>query len=919
MFLCGICIFFLSVSVLEAKSKKESEEKSAEFKIFYAEWKTNGSVKKLYDTPLGEVFQFTPTNPYLYAKYTNKSPYDCPLNSIQFELYKTSKGRKKMKRFIIVDFKIRVFPAIAESKNPRLCFVRTRSMNGATSIKKWRNINGEAAYLNYSCMPMLRALRFIQGYKLKDTRIANKTIKIKVKEEARAWLGHCFLPAYEVISMRTIIDTNMDGIITSNVNKALHWTLRKYSSDEKIYPVRSFGLYVTDIEVLKLGKSRRILEISTPTITLADHEADIQELPPIEFVEYPYDGYLTMLTKRKKKKNLKRLDNPDEIYANALHLLKGKDLVEGVKLLTYVAKRKEHILAMNQLGICYWRGIGVKPDSAKALVWFKRAGKYYLPDALAYGGALCLKRAAKPNIRNNDKNYIYNALNYNQQGYNKGKHSTSVFSAILNYGSTGNRSVKAGYWKAKKWFLPVFYKNTIYEDEGPRIKDEGFTSGYEKPRYIKNKFYDIRKRYTGNNMLPEKMSRKIIDDAVKENFPAAIYFKGQLLIADRRKGEIESALKKAMALFKRGEKLGDIECAIEVLHCKARLGLLKPEDFDTESYAKFSDHPLYYLLRYMVKNPKAPGVKEFLNRQYRDARRIWRKKLDGISHFLLALEGIYQFFHYGANTAMYRVYHGHIHDIEVAYSHLNDAIKENIQDAVYLKGIYLLNEKYNSFASTRNGDISAGVDLLRKIVPQNIKAQYYIIRNDFYNNKAMDKKWLKQLKPLRDLNFPDAWLLSSDILARSSHGNLARRKKVIGAYKKAGSLGAVRAWDKLARLYYSSATRSSNKDTDKAATEKYWKKFLEEDKKQRRNDPWDPYWPKIEAFKVIRPRDDGSLPVCILGKREDPKGYKILLTYLKKYYNITETKVKDDRFQIFKGGPRDIGPIHQGSGRSTFK
>ena len=902
---CGM--FFVPFSL--TARKKKAEDNSAK-RAFHGEWKVNGAVTKLYDTPLGEVFRFNPTNPFLYCK-DGRNPFDNQLNSIQFELYKNSKERKNLKRFIVINFKIRVFPAILESENPRLYFVLTRSMNSSNSIQKLRNINGQSAYFNYCLLHPPRSLKFTKTYSYRKIKKGKMIIRENVKQNACAYLGHSFLPAYDIVSMRLIIDTSLDGIVTSNVNKAFYWTLRKYASPEKEYPVRSFGILVTDIEVRKLGKNRNILELSKPEIILMDNEADIQKLPSVEFTEYPYEGYIKMYEeskKKKKKRNLKHLDNPDETYANALHLLKGEDLVEGVELLTYVAKKKEHILAMNQLGICYWRGIGVDPDPAKALVWFKRAGKYYLQDALAYGGALCLKRAAAPYISENDKRYIGNALTYNRLGYNNGKDSTSVLSAVLNYGHAGNRSAKSGYWKAKNCFLPVFYRNTLYEDEGPRISREGLTSGYEKSRYIKNRFYDIRKRYIGNNRLPEDISRKMIDDAVKKNFPAAIYFKGQLLIAeaDRRKEKMEPAIKKAMALFKRGERLGDLECAIEVLHCKARLGLLKQEDFDDKSYTKFSDHPLYYLLRYMAKNPSAPGVKEFLERKYRDARRIWRQKLDGISHFLLALEGIYQYFHYGANTVMYRIYYGHIHDIKTAYSHLDAAVKANIPDAIYLKGVYLINRKYNNFASMKNRDIYGGINLLNKLASQNIKAQYYIIKNDFYNNKRIDKKWLTQLKKLRNLNFPDAWLLSCDILARLYQGDVRKKQQVTGAYKKAASLGCVRAWDKLARFYYDNGRADGE---DKIAAGKYWRKFLEADRKQRRNDPWDPYWPKPEPHKVIIPRSDGSLPVDIYGKKDDPKGYKILLAYLKKYYNIDVAKIKDNRFQILKGGPRDAGPI----------
>jgi hypothetical protein len=403
----------------------------------------------------------------------------------------------------------------------------------------------------------------------------------------------------------------------------------------------------------------------------------------------------------------------------------------------------------------------------------------------------------------------------------------------------------------------------------------------------------------------KETAEQVLNNAVKKNFPAAIYYKGQLLVLKWKKEKEKSILEEAIKVFKRGEKLGDLECAIEVMHCKARLGELKPEDFNDENFPKISDHPLYYLLQYIVKNPTAPGVKEFLNRDYRAARRLWRKKLNGITHFLLALEGIYQYYHYGADTAMYRIYYGDIYDIKLAYEHLNAAVKANIKDAIYLKGVYLLNKKYNSFAGMRSGDISASVDLLHKVAPKNIKAQYYLIKNDFYNNRSINEKWLKQLKALRDLNFPDAWLLSSDILARLSQGNIKQRKKVIGAYKKTASLGCHRAWDRLAMLYYKNGTAN---DADKAKAEEYWKKFLEAYEKKRSNDVFDPFW------SIPKPPQ-----IMTLGTKELPTpggtmgiSYRQLVSQLRKYYKfigIDTVKKNDNSFQILKGGPKDKGSI----------
>ena len=905
-------ILFFCVAVF-ARTKHKAVEDTSKPKTFTAEWKINGIVTKLYETPMGEVFRFFPS-PRLGRHRINgleerKIRYK-DTHSIQFELFKNSKEREKVRRFIVIDLKIRVFPAISEIKKPNLVFSLTRSENAADSIKKYNDINGVSVYATRTSWRNLPLTRF-------------KPLKSKFKGGS---IGLGIFPAYEVVSMRLIIDSRQYGFVSSNINRVLAISSHTIAFPNNRYPVRSFGILI-ESEPKREDRNRLILEVSKPKITFIENEADLLELPPVEPEEYPYSGYVKMLEdSKKRKRNLKRLNNPDAIYGNARHLLEGKDLVEGVKLLTYIAKKYDHVLAMNQLGICYWRGIGVEPDVEEALKWFKRAGKYNLPDALAYGAALCLTRASKPYISPSAKRNIYYMLNHNDyiyNGYNGGKHATSVLFAILNHAIIVNnkyvrrsagidereRSPKLAYWLAKNNRLRDFYKNSFYENKGiPPVKT-GMTDKYKK-----NKYYDIRELFWLSWHIPDgNISKKTIDNAVKANFPAAMYFKGQLLIAQSKKEDRKSALKKAMSIFKQGEKLGDIECAIEVLHCKARLGELKPEDFNNENFVKFSDHPLYYLLKYIVKSPNAPGVKEFLNRDYRAARRIWQKKLTPKNHFLLALEGIYQYYHYGADTAMYRIYYGDIHDIKMAYEHLDAAVKANIPGAIYLKGVYLLDKKYNYSAGMRSGDISEGISLLRMVTSKNMKAQYYIIKNNFYNNKSMNTKWLQQLKPLRDLNFADAWLLSSDILARLSQGNAAKRKKVIGAYEKTASLGCYRAWDRLAIIYYKN---SKTNDVYKAKAEEYWKKFLEADKQQRRNNPFDPYWPKPSPPKIMtlafanygHPVPGGTIGIT----------YTQLVSWLRKYYKIIGSLEKDKQHpqgQRTAPGPRTESPGRAGRRR----
>ena len=105
--------------ILTVEARTNADKETSSIKTFTAEWKTNGAVTKLYDTPVGEVFKFS-----LSPRFSNldRSINDKAIHSIQFELFKNSKERDEMLRFIVMDLKIRVFPARSKIKNPNLFF-----------------------------------------------------------------------------------------------------------------------------------------------------------------------------------------------------------------------------------------------------------------------------------------------------------------------------------------------------------------------------------------------------------------------------------------------------------------------------------------------------------------------------------------------------------------------------------------------------------------------------------------------------------------------------------------------------------------------------------------------------------------------------------------------------------------------------
>ena len=76
--------------------------------------------------------------------------------------------------------------------------------------------------------------------------------------------------------------------------------------------------------------------------------------------------------------------NYDEDYQEAINLIYGKNnnWEAAFKLLQRL-ERKNHALAIYELGCCYYRGIGCAPDREKAMQYLKKAASFGITDAAA--------------------------------------------------------------------------------------------------------------------------------------------------------------------------------------------------------------------------------------------------------------------------------------------------------------------------------------------------------------------------------------------------------------------------------------------------------------------------------------------------------------------------------------------------------
>jgi TPR repeat protein len=855
-----LMIFVVSLGVF-AKTVTPEEQY-----IFTGKWETNGGISKLYDTPLGAVYRFNTSEYFDFRHFYKKNSID-NVYCLQFELPVFYKTKKKKYRFIVIDFKIRTFPAISECKNPKLVFSLTRSLSNADSITAYRNLNG----ISY----------FETG---KDWHGISAPIKSpyrqkRIGNQQTPWsldCGFSYSPYYKLVKCRVIFDTFKNGVVSTNVNGRK--IIERHNEEAIVYPLgNSYGICIQhNSKVLpRVPLPRRLLEVSLPKITLTNNDDDLKLLSPVEIEEYPYSGYPKITEK------INRIKNPDWLYAYAMDLLKGEDLIEAVEVLERAAK-EEHIFAMYQLGVCYYRGIGVKADMDKAAKWLRRAAEYSMPEAVALLGLVSFQKDKTVYLFDKNQNALKGTLRMPLAG--GGTHDNWIMERMFYYTEDYKAflrnyvcSPKWAFWMASNLFIKDYYKDVVPPELLPKpepdcdikpikiwipkvpkkIADNNKPSfrivippDYAKKkmlmkRYPATRFYDIR--VEGLRGLGKE--KFLLEQALEQEYLPAILYSGRI------QAEISHDNKEALKIFEYGAKLGSLDCALESMHCRARLGDIGIGEFTTEEDVRFADYPLYYMLRYMVRNPDAPGVKEFLAQKYEDARKIWRQKPVPWNNFLLGAEALYQYFNYGFDTAAYRTYWKKSDDLTKAFKYLDKAAEKNIVPALYLSGKQYL-EGRRSKGRLDTGKVR-GLELLERADNAgHLKSRYLLIKNQFENQNNADKEFMKKLSPLRKADSANAWLLSTDIYAKLNKYNKKNVQNIINGYRRTASLGGHRAWDRLARFYYYG--KLVPKDKDKAA--KCWKKFIELDKNDRNQDFDDIFWSEIKT-PVIVTYDEGGLPV----------------------------------------------------------
>ena len=359
----------------------------AEIITFSGEWEGKGSVKKLFDTPLGALYRFDESKSYELIATPNpehKGKCDCAIcrkrknppnmggGLLQFGFLKNS---KRNWRYVVIDFKIRAFPALDKKEGAQFRFFLTRSDENKISAD-YGDLNGLAEVASPP-----GPLRFFS------------TGHWKSFDDDESISPYLFIltPMFEPIAYRFIFDT-MSGVLDVYQNGVLVSSHRHEIPMTGHAPIeiRNFGI-ITQND----GKSRHYreeyLEISAPVVRMATSSRELFEnAPPVGFSPYPYGNYYSMVKNDRPDRLLREIrnhKNPDLQYAWALRLLYGSnpDPAGALELLERAAKEK-HVPALYQLGVCYFRGYGVEPDLKKAIKYLEDAAKYQYSPALILRG-----------------------------------------------------------------------------------------------------------------------------------------------------------------------------------------------------------------------------------------------------------------------------------------------------------------------------------------------------------------------------------------------------------------------------------------------------------------------------------------------------------------------------------------------------
>ncbi len=787
-----------------------------ELEVIGGRWELSGEVRKLHDTPLGAVYRFEPGLSYdllparAAAGNPTKHPRSCDCRncdvrrrSIRGSL-QVRFGKRKLpeKRFVVLDFKVRTFPALNRTKTPEYQFQIIRSPGG--------QVHADAADLNGQLL--LRS---------DDYFYFNTGCQLPLQHPVYQLTGFDYSPAFEPHAYRIIFDT-LAGSVTVIRNQYImsYLTAEKPVQRGRMIEVNNLGI-ISQTRSSDSDYRKTILEFSPPLVYRFQSSALLEKLPPLTIPTYPYSNYPAAERGKsyppaEARKRLLNHPNPDLQYAYALELLYGEAAQpsQAIELLEK-AVREDHVLAMAELGLCYARGYGVKPDREQALRYLRNAKAYgYLP-AAAMHGRLLWEEAERPKFIAvqewySDLQKLIQLVIIPQRG--KSCHDLYALANIIGGASFGT---------GRQEFSP---KRCV-------------------PGLLRN-----RSPHSSAAIQEE------LDALIAAGYRPAWWLKGVAL-------EGKASPEEVMVPLAAGAAAGDPDCQLNLLIYKAIAGTLTREDFTPASELALGSSPQYRLLEFAVRNPDFPGIAEFLQftDEHRQAAEIWGKSGSAKAEFLLGLLDWSQAFPiehpYGLvipdNTIpLYDEFSG---PTGRGFARLERAAGHGIPEALYLVARqYCHGDLPLQHSSSRKAHtLPRGKTMMREAAAKGqLSAQFAHLELAAEEPKANFANLLADNERFVALNHLPAWLLKAKLLNQLKQPQEAGR-----VWQEAAERGLPDGWRLLAERAY-----AEHRET---AADAYWVKYIRADQEQRRQDRFDFYYPRRfieleDRNRVLAPARQGK-------------------------------------------------------------
>lgn len=353
-------------------------------------WKSD-NIKNLFNTPLGSVYEFSLSPDCIYylghSERNDIEKCQCAVcdmltdtinAGIEINLEKNKMAKKKdNKRFLIVEFKIRAFPALSNKSSDfsfEVIFSKNKIIgNPIHWIDSIIRIRSDSWKFDYAS----RADGF--------ARWPNDTTK-------KWWYNWNFHSDFDPYSIRIIYDqaTGNVGLDINGYFLMREWankSNKKSNSFSKIKNVAIITAHQPDEENLRTD----MLEISPPKVYYCNSENELLNLEKNLFSPYPYGRYSIAAKKQITTaedifNRARKEKNPDLQYAYAIRFLYSQNtMFDPASALTLLRKAadKNHVWALYELGVCYYRGYGTKPDYDKAEKFLRKAESFDCEKAAA--------------------------------------------------------------------------------------------------------------------------------------------------------------------------------------------------------------------------------------------------------------------------------------------------------------------------------------------------------------------------------------------------------------------------------------------------------------------------------------------------------------------------------------------------------